>query len=51
VALREILGLPENYRCEVVMPFGFPDENQPPPVKRRKDADLVFHNSFGSRWE
>jgi nitroreductase len=49
-AIREILDLPSSYRCEVVMPFGFPEENQPPPVKRRKDADLAFHNSFRESW-
>jgi len=50
IAIREILDLPQTYRCEVVMPFGFPEENLPPPVKRRDDADLVFHNRFGEKW-
>jgi nitroreductase len=49
-AIREVLDLPDSYRCDVVMPFGYPEDNLPPPVKRRQDADLVFHDKFGEKW-
>lgn len=50
-AVKEILGIPDGYRTEVIMQLGYAQENQPAPMKAREGADSVHLDKFGNNWE
>jgi nitroreductase len=48
--IREILGLPDTFRVDLIIPVGYADENHKRGVKARKGANTVFHNKFGETY-
>ena len=45
--IREVLGLPERYRVDLIIPIGYPEDNLASGVKAKKSANTVFRNKFG----
>ena len=46
--VKEILGIPEEYRVVALTPVGVPDES-PPPRPRRSLEEIVFQDKWGSK--
>ena len=47
-ALKEMLGFPDEWAVFTILPFGYPDEKNPPqarPLKKR--AEMVYYEKFG----
>ncbi len=49
-AVKELLGIPESFRTEVIIQLGYPREVQPPPVHRKKEGKITEFNRFGKEW-
>ena len=49
-AVKELLGIPENFRTEVVIQLGYPSAAQPPPVHRKRQGKITEFNRFGNKW-
>jgi nitroreductase len=47
--LFELLGIPENNVAYCLLPLGYPTDRHGP-VRRKPVADVVFDNSWGTRW-
>jgi nitroreductase len=47
--IREILGLPSNYRVDLIIPIGYP-KIPVKSAKAQKNANTVFHNKFGDQF-
>jgi nitroreductase len=45
--VKSILGIPEEIRVVTMFPLGYPDES-PPPRSRKKLADIVCYDQYGS---
>jgi FMN reductase (NADPH) len=48
--LRELLGLPDYCRPEIMVSVGYPDENLPKPRKASHDAKVVYVDRYGREW-
>lgn len=46
--VKEVLGVPEQYRIVALTPVGVPDE-APPPRPRKPIEEIVFENKWGNR--
>ncbi len=51
VGVKEILGIPENYRTEIMLQVGYPAKNAPPPLKAKPGGRITYLNYHGNRWE
>ena len=49
-AVKELLGIPESFRTEVIIQLGYPRESQPTPVHRKSEGKITEFNRFGNRW-
>ncbi len=49
-AVKELLGIPESFRTEVIIQLGYPREGQPSPVHRKSEGRITEFNRFGNRW-
>jgi len=47
-AVSQILDLPKGCRTELIVSLGYPAPDEPPPIKKRKDAKLTYYNKYGS---
>jgi nitroreductase len=48
--VKEILNIPNNFRTEVMLQLGYPQDHQPVSMKPRKGADSVYIERFGRVW-
>ena len=48
--IQTILGLPDHFRVDLIIPVGQPATN-PKSVKHHRDANRVYHNHFGVPYE
>jgi len=49
--VRELLGIPENYRVLCIIGVGYPAENKPPHGDEVFEWEKVSHNEFGKRFK
>ncbi|MCA6213791.1 NAD(P)H nitroreductase [Thermococcus bergensis] len=49
--VRELLGIPENYRVLCIIGMGYPAENKPPHGDEVFEWEKVSHNEFGKRFK
>jgi len=49
-AVKELLGIPDSFRTEVILQLGYPAANRPPPAKPRKGARITELDRFGNAW-
>lgn len=49
-AVKELLGIPDGFRTEVILQLGYPAAVRPPPAKPRKGARITELNRFGNEW-
>lgn len=49
-AVKELLGIPDGFRTEVVLQLGYPAKTRPPPAKPRKGARITELDKFGNVW-
>lgn len=49
-AVKELLGIPDGFRTEVILQLGYPAVMRPPPAKPRKGARITELNKFGNVW-
>lgn len=50
-AVKELLGIPSDFRMEIIVQLGCPREEQPHPVHRKAEGRITERNRFGNRWE
>lgn len=50
-AVRRILQLPDDCRTELLVSIGYPAEDEPPPLKKRKGAKRTYLDEFGRPWQ
>jgi nitroreductase len=48
-AVKTILGLPETCRTELIVSLGYPAPDEPPPIKKMKEAKITYYNKYGSK--
>ena len=51
VGLKEILGIPASCRTEIMVQLGYPKNDQPPSVRRKTNADIVYLDRYGRSWQ
>lgn len=51
VGVKEILGIPDNYRTEIMLQVGYPAKDAPPPLKAKPGSRITYLNYHGNRWE
>jgi nitroreductase len=49
-AVKELLGIPDGFRTEVILQLGYPAATRPPPAKPRKGARITELDRFGNVW-
>ncbi|AFL96042.1 NAD(P)H oxidase [Thermococcus cleftensis] len=49
--VRELLGIPENYRVVCIIGVGYPAEKKPPHGDEVFEWDKVSYNRFGEAWK
>jgi len=49
-AVKEVLGIPDEFRTEVMLQLGYPRAGQPPPVHRKAEGMVTELDRFGNRW-
>jgi nitroreductase len=47
-AVSTILQLPQGCRTELIVSLGYPTPNEPPPIKKRKEGKITYHDTYGS---
>jgi len=49
--IQEVLGLPDRYRVDLIIPIGYPEDNPiKGGVKAKSGANVVFYNKFGETY-
>lgn len=49
--VKEVLGIPDGYRTEVIMQIGYPQDDRPPALKAKPGEEVVYIDRFGRRWK
>jgi nitroreductase len=49
-AVKELLGIPDGFRTEVILQLGYPAPTRPPPAKPRRGARITELDKFGNAW-
>jgi len=47
IAARTILGLPAGCRTELIISVGYPSENEPRPLRKRKEGTITYFDAYG----
>jgi nitroreductase len=51
VALKRILGLPNQCRTELVVSLGYPSKTEPRALKHRKGGNITYRDNYGEMWD
>lgn len=50
-AVKELLGIPEDFRTGVILQLGYPSDRLPPSVRQKPEGRITELNRFGNRWD
>ncbi len=48
--VKEVLGIPDGYRTDVIMQVGYPQDDRPKALKAKPGEEVVYADRFGRRW-